>query len=422
MYHAAARLLILVLLLAAVSAAAADWPGFRGPHGLATSTDRGLPVKWGPDQNVVWKARLPGPGSSSPVVTGERVFVTCWSGYADGADAKGDMAKLTRHLVCLDRGTGKVLWKKDVPAKLPDTDFGKMVREHGYATHTPVTDGERIYAFFGRTGVFAYDLAGKELWNKDVGRLFNAFGSAASPVLYKNLLIVNATVESSALIALDKLTGKEVWRVKGVGDCWATPLLIEAPGGRPELVLNGTAVMEGYNPETGEVLWSCETLTTAYFSSMPLVRDGIVYLMGTGSEGRMFIAVRAGGKGDVTNSHVLWRQKVGASYTSPVLVGDRLYFFSGFAYCLRTDTGEVVFQERLPALGNEYASPVVADGRIYLCTRAGKGFVLAAKDKLEVLATNELGDGGFVASPAVSGGRLFVRTNAHLYCLGEKGK
>lgn len=423
-HHALARGLSAILILTlAATGAPADWPGFRGPKGLATSADRGLPLKWGPNENVFWKAKQPGPGASSPVVVGDRVFVTSWSGYAASADDRGTMEKLTRHLVCLDRATGKTLWQKDVPAKTPDTDYSKMVREHGYATHTPVTDGERVYVFFGRTGVYAYDLSGKELWSKEVGKYFNTFGSGASPVLHKNLLIVVASVESSAMVALDKHTGKEVWRVKGLSDCWATPLLVETQAGTTELVVNGPAVVEGYNPETGESLWSCETLTTSYVSAMPLTRNGIVYVMGAGSEGRMFQAVRTGGKGDVTGSHRLWRQKVGASYTSPVLAGDHFYFFSGFAYCLRVDTGEVVFQERLPGLGNEYASPVVADGKIYLFTRSGKAFVLAPKDKLEILATNDLGDGhGFTASPAVSGGKLFVRNQAYLYCLGEKGR
>jgi outer membrane protein assembly factor BamB len=423
MHRAATRLLSLALGLFLVSNTLADWPGFRGPNGLATSADRGLPIKWGPDENIFWKAKLPGPGASSPVVTGNRVFVTCYSGYGESRSTAGDISKLTRHLLCLDRGSGKLLWQKDVPAKQPETDIGKMVREHGYATHTPATDGERIYAFFGRTGVFAYDLTGKELWSKEVGKYVNAFGSGASPVLYKNLLIVNAAVEGSSLLALDKMTGKEVWRVKGLGDCWSTPLLVDVPDGKTELVLSEPAVVEGYNPDTGEQLWSCETLGTAYVSSMPLTRNGIVYLMTAGSDGRLFLAIRAGGKGDVTNSHVAWRQKVGASYTSPVLVNDRFYFFSAFAYCLKADTGEVVFQERLPGLGNEYPSPVVVDSHIYFFARSGRGFVLAPSDKLDVLAQNEpLEGGGFVASPAVSGGRLFVRNNEYLYCLGGKGR
>lgn len=423
MYHAATRLISAATLLVLVSATIADWPGFRGPNGLAVSADRGLPLKWGPNENIVWKVKLPGPGASSPIISGNRVFVTCYSGYGAAPDSKGDITQLKRHLVCLDRDSGKVLWQKDVPAKQPETDYAKMVREHGYATHTPATDGERVYAFFGRTGVFAFDVNGKELWNKDVGRFVNVFGSGASPVLYKDLLIVVASVESSSMVALDKRTGKEIWRVKGLSDCWATPLLVDAPGGKTELVVNGPAVIEGYNPDTGEQLWSCATLTTSYVSSMPLTRAGIVYVMGAGSEGRMFLAVRAGGKGDVTDTHAVWRQKVGASYTSPVLVGDRFYFFSALAHCLKADTGEPVFQERLPGLGNEYPSPVVADGRIYFLARSGRGFVLAPKDKLEVLAQNEpLDGGGFVASPAVSGGRLFVRNDTYLYCLGEKGK
>src|SRR5262249_50075097 len=158
-----------------------------------SSDERGLPVKWGPDENVVWKAKLPGRGSSGPVVLGDRVFVTCYSGYPDAGGKTGDLTALRRHLVCLDRKTGQVLWPRDHAAPQPEARFNQQVNQHGYATGTPVTDGEHVYVFYGKGGVFCYDLDGKEVWHADVGEYTNAFGTAASPTLYKGLVLVNAT-------------------------------------------------------------------------------------------------------------------------------------------------------------------------------------------------------------------------------------
>jgi outer membrane protein assembly factor BamB len=405
----------LVCLIAAV------WPAFRGPQGNGVSPERGLPVKWGPTENLAWKTKLPGPGASSPIVWGERVFVTCYSGYGEDQSKSGDQSQLRRHLVCLERASGKVLWQADVPAKLPEVQWTNQVRQHGYATSTPTTDGERVYAFFGQTGVLAFDFAGKELWRADVGHMRNTFGTGSSPTLCGSRLIVNATVESSRLVALDKASGKVLWRVKMPDDCWSTPVVVDVPGGGQELVFNAPNAVFGLDPADGKELWRCEFAEPRNVSVTPVVQNGVIYVMGTGTLGRVFLAVRAGGRGDVTQTHVLWRQKIGATNCSPVLVGDYLYFFSGRACCLRADTGAIVFQEPLAGLGMEYPSPVAADGKIYLVTRSGKGYVLAAKDRLEVLANNELGDtSGFVASPAISGGHLFIRSNEYLYCIGEK--
>ncbi len=399
---------------------AADWPGFRGPNADGTSDEHGLPVRFSATENLVWKTPLPGPGASSPVVSGDHIFVTCWSGYGAG-DKPADLVKLRRHLVSLDRTSGKILWQAERPAPQPETEWGMAISQHGYATGTPVTDGQRVYVFFGKGGVLAYDFAGKELWHTEVGSMRDGFGSGSSPVLYRNLVLVNASVECGRLVALDKQSGKVVWRAPFYGDCWTTPVVVSIPGGNAEVVLYIPSYLVAFDPENGKELWRCECPGPDYVSATPVVRGDVLYLMGAGKAGRLFQAVRAGGRGDVTSSHVIWKQKVGASYCSPVLVGDQLYFFSGRACCLRADTGAVVFQEPLDGLGTEYASPVAADGKIFLFTRRGRAHVLAARNRLEQLAVNDLGEpDGFTASPAVSHGQLLVRSSRFLYCFGEK--
>lgn len=416
------RTVVLGILLILPCLAIADWPGFRGPKGTGISDEKGLPVTWSEKNNIAWKTRLPGPGASSPAIWGDRVFVTCWTGYAESRDNRGDLKKLRRHLVCLDRKSGKILWKSDVPAKLPEVEWGRALSQHGYTTSTPVTDGKRVYVFFGKTGVFAYDFKGNRLWHTEVGKYLNNFGSGSSPALWKNLLIVNAAVEGGGLIALDKTTGKKVWRVKLYDDCWTTPLVVNSPRKKQELILMTPTLLRSFDPATGKDLWQCDCPEPGYVSANPVARDGVVYVMGSGTLGRVFMAVRLGGKGDVTKSHVVWKKRVGASFTSPILVGPNLYFFSELAHCLKAKTGDIVFRERLDGLGREYGSPVAADGKIYLFTREGSCYVLAAKNKLEILARNTLGDAdGFTASPAIDGGQIFVRSNTYLYCIGKKG-
>ncbi len=232
------RLSLTVLLVTMVTGSsvldAADWSRFRGPNGSGVSTDDApLPTEWSETKNLKWKVELPGPGSSCPIVVGEKVFVTSWTGYADG-NGEGSMEELERHLICLDRKTGKELWKKSVTAKLPEDTYRGMFAENGYATHTPVSDGEVVVAFFGKSGVHAYDMDGKELWNANVGTELDrrGWGSASSPVLYKNLVIVTASVENHAVVGLDKKTGKEVWKqeAEGFGSTWGTPVLVDVEG------------------------------------------------------------------------------------------------------------------------------------------------------------------------------------------------
>ena len=205
-----------ILAFSTGTAPAGDWPRFHGPDGSGISPDtQPLPVKWSETENLKWKCKLPGPGSSSPIVVGQRVFVTCWTGYGMDRDNVGDQKDLRRHLICLDRDTGNVLWDKSVEPVLPEDPYSGNFTQHGYASHTPVSDGQRVYVFFGKTGVLAFDLDGKKLWQTSVGTGSgpHGWGTASSPILYKNLVIVTASAESKSLVALNKETGKEVWRL-----------------------------------------------------------------------------------------------------------------------------------------------------------------------------------------------------------------
>src|SRR5439155_5197389 len=241
--------------LGACAALGADWSQFRGPGGLATSTEKDLPVRWSSKKNVVWRTLLPGPGTSSPVTAGNRVFLTCYTGYAVDDAKPGKMEDLRRHLLCVDRGNGNILWQKEFQPLLPEHQYAGEGSYHGYSSSTPATDGERLYVFFGKSGVFCFDLDGNQLWHADVGQGIHHWGSAASPLLYKTLLIVNASVESGALVALDKKTGKEVWRAPGIRGSWNTPVLVTAPSGGRELVVSVQDRLLGLDPDTGKELW-----------------------------------------------------------------------------------------------------------------------------------------------------------------------
>ena len=214
-------------------ATANNWPGFRGPSGQGT-TEAELPLSWSNQENIAWKKKLPGPGASSPIVYGEHIYLTAYSGFYVPDQPEGSQADLKRHLLCLDRRNGQEVWQKTAPAKLPEEE---RIRDHGFAASTPVIDDERIYCFFGKTGVIAFDHAGIQLWEADVGSKTNGWGSAASPVLYKDLLLINASVESDSLLALNKKNGKEVWRVGSIKESWNTPQVITNVNGKPELVV-----------------------------------------------------------------------------------------------------------------------------------------------------------------------------------------
>jgi len=280
------------LIVCAAEPSKADWPRFRGQGGMGVSDAKGLPLSWSQTQNIVWKTALPGAGASSPIVFGDRMYLTCYTGHFVPGESGGGLDQLKRHLLAVQKSDGRILWNQAVPAKLPEE---QSIRDHGYAASTPAADAERVYVFFGKTGVFAFDHAGEQLWQADVGSKTSGWGSAASPVLYKDLVIINASVESESLVALDRRTGKEVWRAGGIKEAWNTPLVVTAGSGRQELVVATAGTILAFDPDTGRPLWSCKTNIGWYMVPSVVADKGVVYSIG----GRSGIAALAGAHGEL---------------------------------------------------------------------------------------------------------------------------
>ncbi len=329
---------------------------------------------------------------------------------------------LKRHLVCIDRGDGRILWTREASAEQPEASYQDFLVLHGYASSTPASDGERVYVCLGKSGTRAYDLEGSELWRFDVGAQAHYWGSAGSPVVHGDMLLINAAVESQTLFALDKRTGKEIWRAKGLLSSWSTPVLVDLPDGGQELVLSVRSKLMAFDPKTGAQLWTCKT-EQSYAAPTPAVRGDVLYAYAA-NPGQL-IAVRAGGRGDVSQSHVVWRARgTGSGITSPLVFGEHVYSIDdrGIASCVRADDGKVLYTRRLGDGGRFYASPIVAGDKLYAVSREQGVLVLAAGPEFRLLAHNRFSDdvSVFNATPAVSRGRLFLRSDRFLYCLGTR--
>ncbi len=430
--------------------AAADWTRFRGPNGSGISPDADrLPTTWSPTENVLWKVELPGPGASSPIVVGRRVFVTCWSGYGIDRGHPGDFTDLRRHLVCVDAESGNIRWSKAVAAVLPETTYGSMLAEHGYASHTPVSDGQRVYAFFGKTGVIAFDLQGEQVWRTSVGENIEprAWGSAASPILFGSIVIVPAFAESGSLLGLDAETGRILWRQAGGGlqGTWGTPVLVTVNDERTDLAIGIPGEIRGFDPRTGDLRWYCAAMPTDAICSSVVTDYGVVFAV-AGRQGGA-IAVYAGGSGDVLESHRLWTTRQTNRIGTPLVHEGRLFFVSrGMVNCLVARSGAVIFAAPLAAEGEEpgprgnqgavprkplrfgsgvgfggdYSSPVLGDGKLFYVSRSGSTYVFKPGNTYEPLAVNRVTANReeFVATPAISNGRIFIRSNRHLYGIG----
>lgn len=400
-------------LSTAIPAIAADWAGFRGPGSKGISDDASIPTEWSESKNLKWKLKLPGKGYSSPIVVGDHVFVTCYSGD------DGDLSGLKRHLMCVDRKTGDEVWSKTIASTSSERAIPRFAGTPGFASNTPVSDGERIYVLFGNSGVFAFDVKGKQLWKQDVGSESAAmFGSASSPILYKDRVIVTAGSESESIRALDAATGKEVWKTEAgsLSRSYSTPIVVKNPEGADELLLSVTQEIWSMNPDSGKLKWYAESRVDTGACPVLVAGDGVVFAVGGRSGGRT--AIRLGGKGDVTDSHTVWSRTGGAYVPSPVLHEGHLYFVNdrGIVTCVDIKTGEEAGRSRLS--GQFYASIMLIGNRLYAVSRFGGTYVLEATPELKQVALNELADtSDFSASPAVSNGQLFIRSDAQLYCI-----
>ena len=408
----------------------ADWNRFRGPDGSGMADGSGVPQEWSLETNLKWRTALPGKGVSSPIVNGDRVFVTAYTGYGLDMKAPGEPADLIRHLLALDRETGAEVWRVSVKSAGGEDPYQGFITQHGYASSTPVTDGERVYALFGKSGLFAFDRNGKELWRRSLGDQSDAarWGDASSPILVGDVLVVNAGVLGRQIVGLDKRTGEQLWAVEDSAftNSWSTPAVYRR-GDTAQVLAHFPFRIVGLDPGTGQVVWSAKTPLDDATSPSIVVRNDVAYLMGSRAGHAM--AVRLGGKGDVSESHVLWKQQVRAGITTPVIVGDALYWASnGIFMAHDLETGERIYRDRLPRLGGptggfpnvDYSSPIVVDGKIVQFTRNGESYVIEAGEELRIAAHNPPFEGdstAFSATPAASRGELFVRSEGYLYCI-----
>lgn len=322
---------------------AADWPRFRGPNGSGVSSDQGpTPTTWSDTENLKWSVDLPGRGVSCPIVMGDRVYVTSWTG--DNAD------NMVRHLTCYDRATGNQIFDKAVPPVVKDEPFEGMFTQTGYTANTPASDGERVYCFFGVSGVYAFDMDGNEIWHQSVGTNFDEhrWGTASSLLLTGDLVIVTAASESNSIVALKKSDGEQVWKFESqqLDATWSTPILARTPDGREELVLAVPGAVWAFDPATGKQNWTCKGAESNSACASAIAHGDVVYVIGGRDGGG--IAIRTGGSGDVTESHVVWsgsqRGRIGTAVYHDGLV---YWVADGTANCIDAETGERVYQQRL---------------------------------------------------------------------------
>ncbi len=412
------------------------WPQWRGPLGTGVAPNAQPPVEWSETKNIRWKTAIPGKGHSTPIVWGESIFLMTAIPFGEPVKpriptrpgAHDNLSMTHRHeyaVLAVSRKTGKILWKEVVHKDLPH-EAGHVTAS--LASASPVTDGERVFAFFGSRGLYCLDTAGKLLWKKDLGEMHtkHGHGEGSSPALHGETLIVNWDhEEQSFLVAFDKRTGKQLWRVARAEDTsWSTPIVVEH-GGKAQVIVPGTNRLRGYDLATGAVIWECGGLSSNIVAS-PVAANGIVYA-GSSYETQALLAIRLeGAKGDITGTkQVVWSRRRGTPYVpSPLLYGNSLYtmrHYQGIISRLDAKTGEDQGGPfRLEAIDHLYASPVAAAGRIYITSRDGVTQVMSHGEPTpKSLAINRLDD-NIRASAAIAGRELFLRGERYLYCIAEE--
>jgi len=412
-----------------------NWPQWRGPLGTGVSPSAQPPVEWSETKHIRWKTALPGKGHSTPIVWGDRIFLTTAIPYGDPVKprfirpgAHDNLAMTQNHefvVLAVSRKTGKILWQQTVHKAVPH-EAGHVTAS--LASASPVTDGERVFAFFGSYGLYCLDMDGKLLWKKDLGEMHSkhGHGEGSSPALHGATLIINWDhEEQSFLVALDKRTGKQLWRVGRKEDTsWSTPIVVEH-GGKAQVIVPGTNRLRGYDLASGAVIWECGGLSSNIVAS-PVAAGGVVYA-GSSYDSRNLLAIRLdGAKGDITGTEkVLWSRRRGTPYVpSPLLYGDSLYtlqHYQGVLSRVDVKTGEDQGGPfRLPAITSVYASPVGAAGRVYVTSRDGVTQVMSHGEEMpKMLALNRL-DENISASAAIAGHEILLRGERSLYCIAEK--
>lgn len=414
-----------------------NWPQWRGPSGQGTSAEKNLPAEWSATKNIKWKTAIAGRGHSSPIVWGNKIFLTTAieGPVVPGAkavthidegkeylhpDSVGADHQHTFKVICLSRDTGRILWEQTAFAGTP---YDNRHRKASFASSTPATDGKFVYAFFGTEGMFAYDLNGKLAWKAEVGKLGTfGMGVGTSPILYGNLVILQCDEESGAasfIVALDKKTGKEVWRTpRKVQASWATPLLVNTAK-RSEIITTGNEFVIAYDPATGKELWRHKGVESNAIPS-PVANSEMVFIS-AGYPAKIAMAIKLGGAGDLVDA-VVWKYAKGTAYVpSPILYGDYLYLTTdrGILTCLDAKTGEVKYEGgRVPVPATFTASPVAFEGKILLTSEDGDTFMVKAGPKHEILGTSSVGEPVY-ASPAIADGKIFIRGEKNLYCIGS---
>jgi outer membrane protein assembly factor BamB len=407
------------LILAATTvpvASAQDWTRFRGPNGTGVSDSKGIPVTW-TEKDFRWRVTLPGESHSNPVVWGDKLVLE--SATNSGTE---------RLLLCLSKEDGKELWSKKYPMAA-----NPKHKLNSFASSTPAVDAERVYALFADADKYlvkAWDHSGKEVWTVNLGPFKSQHGLGASPIVYdEKLIVTNDQDGDSFIVALDLKTGKQVWKCprRGVeqNTAYGTPTILERKGLPTQILTTSFAHgISGLDAKTGTLLWEAKVFDKRAVSSPVVAGDLVFGSCGSGGGGNFVAAVKLGGKGDVTSSHLAYTVKASAPYVpTPVVQGERIFWVSddGFASCVEAATGRIVWKERIgeKAGGNFYGSPVLINGKIYCSSSKGEVVVLAASDEFKVLSRNPLGEGTH-STPCIDGDRLYMKTFTHLVCLGGK--
>lgn len=423
---------------------AQNWPMFRGPDASGVASGARPPVTWveSGDDGILWKTEIPGLGHSSPIVWGDRIFLTTAVGSQDaafnpeassGRTVFGGEEEQEWRLFCIDRGTGRVLWNRLIRRGVPRLH---RHQKGSHANETPATDGRHVVTFLGSEGLFVYDFEGKSLWRRDlglidagyVGRPEFEWGTASSPLIFEGLVIVQADSRGTSFIAaFDLASGEESWRTQRPSEnpAWSTPILVHTLQGT-QLVTNSSHYLRGYNPRTGQELWRFLDEADVKVPT-PVSGPDLIFFSGGAPRGRRFFALRKGGRGDIStdrsgpNSFLAWSVDHGGPYTpSPILLDDLLYVLTdnGVLGCYEAGSGENVYRTRVPEVGAAYsASPVAASGFLYFASQDGAVHVVRAGRSFELVASNDLGE-SLMATPAISGSYLYLRGQHHLFAVG----